>query len=46
MSGSGGSLDTGTGYGRPRPSTMRELVCFDADAPPITFEAGNFLHAS
>ena len=21
-------------------------VCFDADAPPITFEAGNFLHAS
>jgi len=21
-------------------------VCFDADAPPITFEAGNFVHAS
>ena len=21
-------------------------VCFDADSPPITFEAGNFLHAS
>jgi hypothetical protein len=48
MSPSGGSVDTGTGYGRPRPTTMRELTEVGAGTPmgPILFEAGNFLHAS
>jgi hypothetical protein len=45
-----------TGYGRPRPTSIRELtevgagtpmgeVSFDATAPPVPFEAGNFLIA-
>jgi phenylpropionate dioxygenase-like ring-hydroxylating dioxygenase large terminal subunit len=33
MSASGGSVDTGTGYGRPRPTTMRELTDVGAGTP-------------
>ena len=33
MSGPGGSLDTGTGYGRPRPSSMHELTDVGAGTP-------------
>ena len=33
MSASGGSVDTGTGYGRPRPTTMRELTEVGAGTP-------------
>ena len=33
MSGPGGSLDTGTGYGRARPSSMHELTDVGAGTP-------------